>query len=580
MFTVYDIEVFPNDWMIVFQDTESGEVERIHNDRERLTTALSSKQFLVGFNNYRYDDLILAGLLNGTDPYELSQKIFANERITLRLNLPTLDVMQEAKQGVGLKEAMANLGLDIRETPVDFDKPKLTPEEIESVFHYCENDVRVTAELFKERDSYFSSKFQLVQTFKLKTSDLKKTRANMAATVLKATKGNTQNKDRLHLTYDKRLKLRELPTEIVDFYANTSLYYNDGVNYEDLEKESFVYKIAGLDHTFGFGGLHAAKENYIGEGHFLQIDVSSFYPSLMINNSFLSRTSRAPEDFKKIYDERKRLKAKKDPKEEVFKIVLNSTYGASKSSYNNLFDPLQANNVVVNGQLILTHLILLLEPFCELIQSNTDGIIVKYEMEMRGMIDTVLKFFSKKYELTFDVDEIKKIAQRDVNNYCMMYDGNKSGVIVAKGSMTNHDGGSWERNSLTILDKALVHYYMENKPIQATVIDTWKKGELLPFQLVAKAGKFDGMVHERLVQGPVGGMSGKVKLQNVNRIFATKDKKCGMVYKVRSEKGTDKLHKLAYCPPSALVWNEAVDQLDKRLIDLNWYVKTAQAMVF
>ena len=66
-------------------------------------------------------------------------------------------------------------------------------------------------------------------------------------------------------------------------------------------------------------------------------------------------------------------------KESMYKIILNSSYGAMKSKWNKLYNPEMANNIVVNGQLIMTHLICLLDGHCELIQTNTDGIIIKYE---------------------------------------------------------------------------------------------------------------------------------------------------------------------------------------------------------
>lgn len=56
------------------------------------------------------------------------------------------------------------------------------------------------------------------------------------------------------------------------------------------------------------------------------------------------------------------------------KIVLNSTYGILKDKNNPLYDPLMSNNVCVTGQLLLLDLIEKVEPYCQLIQSNTDGI--------------------------------------------------------------------------------------------------------------------------------------------------------------------------------------------------------------
>ena len=48
-----------------------------------------------------------------------------------------------------------------------------------------------------------------------------------------------------------------------------------------------------------------------------------------------------------------------------------------KDKNNPLYDPRQANRVCIYGQLLLTDLIEKLEPYCEITQSNTDGVLVK-----------------------------------------------------------------------------------------------------------------------------------------------------------------------------------------------------------
>mgnify|MGYP002508571603 CR=1 FL=1 len=48
-----------------------------------------------------------------------------------------------------------------------------------------------------------------------------------------------------------------------------------------------------------------------------------------------------------------------------------------KDRHNALYDPRQANNVCVGGQLLLLDLIERLEDHCDIIQSNTDGILIK-----------------------------------------------------------------------------------------------------------------------------------------------------------------------------------------------------------
>lgn len=579
MFTFYDIEVYKHDWLVVFE--QEDKITKIHNDSEALKSFLSSVQILVGYNNYNYDDKITAAILKNLDPFDASQKIIKNKRFGLRLNNPlTLDVMQEI-QGLSLKEAQANMQKDIIETPIDFnlDRP-LTKREIEQVFKYCENDVLTTKELFEKREDYFTTKFEVVQEFKLPATSLKKTRAGIAAQILSTRKG--LDKDRLHLTFDKRLKLNELPESVLSFYKSIQDRFGNGAEFKRLEKERFTFKLSGLEHIYGFGGLHAAKTNYVEEGHFMQIDVSAYYPTLIINNSFLD--SRAIDKYKTIYDTRKELKAsgdrKSEGKQEAYKLIQNIAYGGMKSPWNNLYNPQMANNIVVNGQIILTHLIVLLENFCELIQTNTDGIIIKYEPSMKDSILKLLELFQEHYELEFTIDYINKIAQRDVNNYVVRY---TSGEINGVGCFKVNN--NFERNSLTIINKALIDYYISGIKPNRTVINAWRTNKLELFQNVVKAGKFDGMAQEEFTNTLIEGSydTSFTELQKVNRVFAGKDRYKGGVYKFRKASKTNaetKYTKVPYTSEKCLVWNGDLNKMNKRLIDLNWYIKEIERWMF
>ena len=75
--------------------------------------------------------------------------------------------------------------------------------------------------------------------------------------------------------------------------------------------------------------------------------------------------------FVDIYN--RRVEAKKNGNKKVeapLKLVLNTTYGAMKSEYNELYDPHMANQVCITGQLLLLDLIEKLEPYIKLIQSS------------------------------------------------------------------------------------------------------------------------------------------------------------------------------------------------------------------
>ena len=565
MFTFYGLSIFPDKWIVVIKDGKK--VHRIINDKGALLRALSSVKFLVGYNNYRYDDIILWAILYDKNPYLISKELQnGNDEEFRFVKLPyvTLDASQEiGSRPLDLAEIQAYRGNPIPSIDVDFHRP-LPDDQLKDVSEYCFSIVRAAEEIFFLRKDYFEAKFEIVRTFKLPATNLKKTQTGLVAEVLQAKK--IQEMDRVDFRYDKRLPLVEIPRQIIDFYESIRARWKAGEDSLALESESLVFPIAGVEHQYGFGGLHGARKNYIGNGRFLQIDVKSFYPTLMINNDFISRASASPQLYKEIYAERFRLQEQDNDKEQVYKLILNKTFGASKAKYNKLFDPHQANNIAINGQLILTHLILLLEPFIELIQTNTDGIIIKYEYEMKKLILDIVKRFSEQYEIKFSVDEIERIAQRDVNNYAIRY---RNGKIKAIGFMSKHDGGTWSRNHLSIIDIASVKYYLFDVEPSRTIIEEYKKGNVGAFQMVFKKGTFDGMAQETK-DGDI------ITLAHVNRVFATKSDAFGQIYKVRGKRYT----KIPDCPPCTVVHNGDLTDFDKSQLDLRFYINLVKGRLF
>lgn len=564
MIITYDIEVLKKDWIMVFKEGDDYIV--IHNNREELQAyvdkLVKTKSILVGFNNYHYDDIVLAGVLLGKDPYEISKKIVVEgQRVNYRLNLITLDVMQELPLGVGLKSSQANLGMSIVETPIDFNLDRAcTKNELDLLIGYCKNDVKDTELLFKKRVDYFQAKFEIVNEFGLDVVNVKKTRAILSSKVLKCSKTDIP-RDRLHIDYDPHINWDKLPKVLVDFYKKCEYDYRCGGDFKEIESRKLKLIIAGVPHVYAFGGLHGAIEKYSGTGTYLHIDVSSYYPSLIIVDNFMSRASSDPQMFTKLRETRYMYKAKKDPRQKIYKILINATFGAMKSEFNTLFDPKQANNICINGQLILTQLILELEPYCQLIQSNTDGLVVKYNGNYK-QVEAIVKDFGKRFGLTFDIDKIVKIAQRDVNNYAIQFE---DGHIEAKGRFAKFNGGNFMQNSLSIIDRALVNYYIYDIPVHQTVIETYKNNDLAPFQIVCKMGStYDGMYYEY-------GEEGDTKLiptQKVNRVFATNDKKYWGIYK---RKG-DSYQKIANTSEHNIIHNEDLATFDKSKLDLNYYI--------
>ena len=564
MIITYDIEVLKYDWIMVFK--EANDYRVIHNNVKELEayidTLNKNKSILVGFNNYHYDDVVLAGVLLGKDPYEISKKLIAGERVNYKLNMITLDVMQELPLGVGLKSSQANLGMSIVETPIDFnlDRP-CTKDELNMLIGYCKNDVKDTEMLFKKRADYFQAKFEIVNEFGLPVPMVKKTRAILSSKVLKCQDKDIP-KDRLHIDYDPHINWDIIPKEVAEFFKKCEYDYRCGGDYKEIESRKLKLMVCGVPHVYAFGGIHGAIEKYNASGNFLHIDVSSYYPSLIIVDGYMSRKSEEPQLFTHLRDMRYKLKANKDPKQKIYKILINATFGAMKSEYNLLYDPKQANNICINGQIILTQLILELKDYCQLIQSNTDGLVVKYDPKDYDKIVSIVKDFEKRFNLTFDIDKIIKIAQRDVNNYAIMFE---DGKIEAKGRFSKFEGGNFMQNSLSIIDRCLVNYYIHGKPVADTIIEAYKNNDLAPFQIICKMGStYDGMYYEY-------GMEGDTKLiptQKVNRVFATNDKKYWGIYK---RKG-DSYQKIANTSEHNIIHNEAIENFDKSKLDLNYYI--------
>ena len=575
----YDFEVFKSDWLVVFIGQDDSEIV-VWNDPAVLKKALERFDCLVGFNNYFYDDLILSGIMAGYNNYEvwkLSNAIVNGGNIENKIKvmarkLPSLDTKQELAPSLSLKEIEANLGMNIVETPVSFDIDReLTDSEVDTVIEYCRHDVETTKKLFLLRKDYFESKFDICKEFKLDKLDVRKTRANLASKVLKCDKsrlpdGVLENKDRLNITIVDELRTENIPNEILNFYKSIRQRFEDGESFESLEKEKLVYTLAGVEHTYAFGGLHGARENYAYEGKMLNVDVGSYYPSMMINFNFMSRASEHPNLYKNLYDTRMEYKAKKDNKQQIYKILLNSTFGALKSEFNDLFDPVMSNNICVNGQLILTDLIMSLRPYAELVQSNTDGILIKYKDKDLEKIKEICKEWELNYRLKLDYEYVTKIVQRDVNNYILK---TEDGKIKGKGIFANHNGGNFEKNNLTLIDIALKEYYINNKEVRETITEMIENNNVIPMQQIAKMGNtYDIMEH-----------NGQ-EVQKVNRIFATWNNSYGAINKVKNNNGVKKYTKIANSSDKVYINNDTIDRTDTKLIDVDYYVKLVEKNKF
>lgn len=558
MINFYDFEVFKEDWLVVIINPYTEEKAVIVNDNMALECyyAEHMDDIWVGYNSRHYDQYILKAIMLGIDPKLLNDYIIVDKQSGWsyspefrKIQLYNYDVAK-INDG-GLKTLEAFMGNDIRETSVPFDiDRKLTDEEIAETIKYCTHDVEQTIEVFMHRKSDFDAHMALITTFGLPMSDITKTQVQLSAKIL-----NCRRQDR-----DDEWDVQFVSSLRLHKYTVVKTWFEREIAKKQYS-DPLKIDIASVPHVFGWGGVHGAITQYHGKGLFLHVDVTSYYPSEMIEYGFLTRNSQTPEKFKEIYDTRVTLKkAGKKAEQAPYKIVLNGTYGISKDKNSPAYDPRQANNICINGQLLLVDLIEKLEAIrgFELIQSNTDGLIIKIPDtdEAFYQADDICYEWEQRTGMGLGFDIIDEIWQKDVNNYVFRF---ADGKIERKGAWVQESNPL--KNDLTIVNEAMVEYMINGTPVEDTIYGCKDFGK---FQKVVKVS----------AKYLCGWHNNKRLNDKTFRIFASKSRRDGFIGKQKSEGAT--IEKFANTPERCFIWNEAISDEIGEKMDREWYISLAK----
>ena len=563
-----DFETFKYDWLCVIANPiTKKETVIVNNPAElRYYYEAHKNEIFVGYNIRDYDSYIFKGILAGFDPYEINEHIitkglkgyqFSN---TLReYPLITYDLLQ---LNTSLKQLEAMQGHNIYETGVDFRiNRKLTTEEITETVKYCRNDVEETINLFTQLKGDFDVQLELINEFKLPISYMGKTQSQLVAEIMQAQR--VECKDEFNLNFPAYLSKIVKYRSVVDWYRQfkTTKEFTDEEKKELYSKKLSV-EVAGVKHDFAWGGLHGARPKYYGEGYFLHIDVSQYYPSLTVGHNYFSRATS--DEGKKRYDmmRKESIRLKKFPelatKRAGYKLCNNKAYGCMKDKYNALYDPLMANNICVTGQLALLLLIEMLEGVCTLIQSNTDGLIVKLaSLDDYERIDDICYEWEQLTGVSLAFDPIiTKVYQKDVNNYLFI---NEDGEVEAKGAYVKKLSSL--DNDLPIVNKALREYMINGTSVEDTINSAT---ELIQFQKIVKlSSKYDYVE-----------WYGQKHTNKCYRVFATTVRKYGSIMKVKVKKGN--AEKFANTPIYCYVDNgDITGKSIPSHLDRQWYIELA-----
>lgn len=510
-----DYETLCNCFVAVFQHYKDKDVKHvfiIHKDRNDFPKFISflkknikEKERHISYNGLAFDAQITQYLLDNHEAllqmntedlikiiYKYAQYVISKSNkgefldyAPYKIKIKQIDLFKmnhwdnRAKMS-GLKWIQYSMDWDnVEEMPHPHYEPVETQEQLEMIVSYCNNDVLSTKQIYEHSKEQIQLRQSLSNEYDIDLYSASEPRISKELFIHFLQK-------RLDMEKNDIKKLRTPRTHIVladcilpyiKFKTPTFQKILDQFRTKIITstKDGFKFTLdhKGVKTDYGLGGIHGAAQPGIYEAKpgwvIITSDVTSFYPNLAIRNKF--HPEHLPQtEFCQLYEwffeERKKI-PKSDPRNYVFKIILNSTYGLTGDENSFLYDPKMTMQITVNGQLSLS---MLYEELCLAIpeaiplMQNTDGLEMMIPADKVDLYMLVCSNWEKMTQLQLEHDEYKKMIIRDVNNYIAITKKNK---VKCKGAfewedLANKKTASLHKNkSFLIIPKAIYAYFVD-----------------------------------------------------------------------------------------------------------------------
>ena len=352
---------------------------------------------------------------------------------------------------------------------------EVTTEQIPEIIRYCINDVKSTKQIMFLCKDQIDLRRQLTDEYGIDLYSASEPRISKELFLLFLSEQTGIKKYELRKMRTNRLKItvRDIILPYIEFktatFQNLLKKFQDVVIYPGETKGGFKYSVRykGVQTDFGLGGVHGARSTKVYEANqemiIMTSDVTSFYPNLAIRNKW-APAHLPKEEFCNLYEwffeERKKI-PKKDPKNYVYKIILNSTYGLSNDENSFLYDPEFTMRITINGQLSLT---MLYEMICEEIPNalplmqNTDGLETMIPKQYEDKYMEICRRWEKLTNLQLEHDKYSKIILGDVNNYIAITEDGKS---KCKGRFEFANLAMHKNKSFLVIPRAIHAYFVD-----------------------------------------------------------------------------------------------------------------------
>ncbi len=224
-------------------------------------------------------------------------------------------------------------------------------------------------------------------------------------------------------------------------------------------------RIGGIELACGVGGLHSADAPGVVEGPLTDLDVASYYPSLIARDGLAP--PQLPDFAQRVGALMARRLAAKRAGDAVasgaLKYVINSLYGQLGNRRSGLFSPPDALRVVLAGQLHLLELIDgVLAAGGTVVSVNTDGVVV------RGPAEAAARAWEARTGLTLERTPYRRLWRTSVNDYIALApDGT---VAKTKGRFAGGDDADATRMAAApIVARAACEHLVHGRPLAAVV---------------------------------------------------------------------------------------------------------------
>lgn len=522
----------------------------------------------VGWNNENYDNFILQACVKGQNVKEINDDIIIRDRRQhLNMKLIYYDLMKPLGY-FSLKVTEALAGKKISESEIDFNLNRvLTKEEKLKIESYNYDDLEQTLYNFYSSFDSFSLQLETISEFNLDLSLLPCTGTMLAEKVLHASRINGISSMIVKPKKYENLQIKN--QEVLNYYLNEQF----------IDGKKLKLDLCGVPHTIGVGGIHGAQKKCQFKKA-LYFDVSGYYNLIMINYNLLPRS--IPEEYKKVYTnmyyEQLKLKKTNPKKRAILKTILLTVFGAMLNEYTAFYDPYHGRLVTLTGQLFLVDLLEKLEGFVELVQSNTDGIIL-VPLASEEKVISIVNEWQTRTGFNVKIEHLENIIQRDVNCYMYKKDGeiNSVGGDIKEYSRKTSYSSKREPD---IVIKAAVEYFMLNKFPEEIIEEN--KNNIKLFQYISKKGSFKYM---QLEETNINTSHTKISLtQNVNRVFASNDKVTNRMLYKRNDYGKVTKAKVSNLPDNIFIYNDEIlsKEINEKLsknIDYEYYVQRSYKII-